>query len=144
MNHRDNWQAFGDRERARATFGAVSVATNAKVLVVAGNDAEVRDLVDTCERHGCACKPTKSPREAERLVTATHFALAVVDPHLSSPGGLVTAQRIHLASPNTRIALIGYYCPSERLLSELRCGPIEWVKRPISPTAFGQLLETLG
>jgi putative nucleotidyltransferase with HDIG domain len=99
-------------------------------LLVAEDDAEVRDILREFLGRDYDCAAVGSAEEALALLAAEHFHLVVSDITLPGMSGLELAAHVKAAAPETVIVVISGTQTLEGAVAALRAGAFDYVVKP--------------
>lgn len=118
------------------------VGGSEKVLIVDDDPIQRNVATRLLDRLGYRVRSVESGEQAVRLLQAETFDLLVLD--MVMPGGIdgaETYQRILRGQEGQRAIIVSGYAESERVDLALRRGAHSFLKKPLTPTAFGQAVR---
>lgn len=128
-----------------ATAGAaISVAPNAKRILVVDDEESIRELFTRLFRApNYALRTASSGEEAIELAKTSLFDLACIDVMMPGCDGVETSRQLRQMQPALKTVLISGYVEGDRARAVERAGAQAFLPKPFSVAAVRSLAERL-
>ncbi len=119
------------------------VAEPAKVLVVAGDEAQAKVLSDVLKRRHCAPTVVTSGTDALASCSDTEYALMIVESKLGDGSGLDILTQLKEKAPESEILIIVGFTSADTAVQALRLGAADFLLRPLTETDVADKLSEM-
>ncbi|WP_174872987.1 sigma-54-dependent transcriptional regulator [Vogesella oryzae] len=113
-----------------------------RVLIV-DDEPDIRELLAlTLGKMGLAVETAGSVAEAQRMLAASHYDLALTDMRLPDGEGLQVVQYIADAGLDVPVAVITAYGSTENAVAAMKAGAFDYLAKPLSLAALRSLVKS--
>lgn len=114
--------------------------TKPQVLVLDDEGLVGKRLTSVLGRIGCDVEAFDNPQEALRRTDEKEFDIVVTDVVMGDVDGIQVLERVHAASPRTRVILITAYAMMSMARRAMERGAYDFVAKPFRPEEIREVV----